>query len=103
MNTPTTHSTGSMAGKNISIYLTRDLLALVESSGRPPSQLVQDALRHYFMDANRKQASRHVVELAKSLGSQERFAEAVEEWRNGREKDRFARMKTKGFYPKKRR
>jgi len=77
------------AGKNISVYLSKELLSLVESSGRPPSQLVQEALRKYFMDANRKKAAQKVIEFAQTLGKSERFAEAVSEWRRGREQDRW--------------
>jgi hypothetical protein len=79
----------SAAGKNISVYLSKELLSLVESSGRPPSKLVQDALRKYFMDANRKKATQEVVKFAQILGKSERFAEAVSEWRRGREQDRW--------------
>ncbi len=79
----------SAAGKNISVYLSKELLSLVESSGRPPSQLVQEALRKYFIDANRKKAAQKVVKFAQVLGESERFAEAVSEWRHGREKDRW--------------
>ena len=79
----------SEAGKNISVYLSKDLLSLVESSGRPPSKLVQEALRKYFLDANRKKATQEVVKFAQTLGKSERFAEAVSEWRHGREKDRW--------------
>jgi len=79
----------SAAGKNISVYLSKELLSLVESSGRPPSQLVQEALRKYFIDANRKKAAQNVVKFAQTLGKSERFAETVSEWRHGREKDRW--------------
>jgi hypothetical protein len=43
----------SAADKNISVYLSKALLSLIESSGRPTSQLVQEALRKYFIDTNR--------------------------------------------------
>jgi len=79
----------SAAGKNISVYLSKELLSLVESSGRPPSQLVQEALRKYFIDANRKKAAQKVIRFAQTLGKSERFAEAVSEWRHSREKDRW--------------
>ncbi len=79
----------SAAGKNISVYLSKELLLLVESSGRPPSQLVQEALRKYFIDANRKKAAQQVVEFARTLGESERFAEAVSDWQHGREQDRW--------------
>jgi hypothetical protein len=79
----------SAAGKNISVYLNKELLSLVESSGRPPSQLVQEALRKYFIDANRKKAAQEVVKIAQTLGKSERFAEAVSEWRQDRENDRW--------------
>ncbi|MGD8298998.1 MAG: hypothetical protein PVG67_21540 [Desulfobacterales bacterium] len=79
----------SAAGKNISVYLSKELLSLVESSGRPPSQLVQEALRKYFIDSNRKKAAQRVVEIAQTLGKSERFAEAVTEWRHDRENDRW--------------
>ncbi|MCP4630575.1 MAG: hypothetical protein GY850_44740 [bacterium] len=78
----------SAAGKNISVYLSKELLSLVESSGRAPSKLVQEALRKYFIDANRKKAAQEVVKFAQTLGKSERFAEAVAEWRQGREQDR---------------
>jgi hypothetical protein len=79
----------STAGKNISVYLSKELLSLVESSGRPPSKLVQEALRKYFIDTNRKKAAQKVVKFAQNLGKSEGFAEAVSEWRHGREKDRW--------------
>ena len=79
----------SAAGKNISVYLSKELLSLVESTGRPPSQLVQEALRKYFIDANREKAAQMVVEIARTLGKSERFAEAISEWRNDREIDRW--------------
>ena len=79
----------STAGKNISVYLSKELLSLVESSGRPPSKLVQEALRKYFIDTNRNKAAQKVVKFAQTLGKSERFAEAVSEWRHGREKDRW--------------
>ena len=79
----------SAAGKNISVYLNKELLSLVESSGRPPSQIVQEALRKYFIGANRKRAAQKVVKFAQTLGKSERFAEAVSEWRHGREQDRW--------------
>jgi hypothetical protein len=79
----------SAAGKNISVYLSKELLSLVESSGRPPSQLVQEALRKYFMDANRKKAAQEVVRIAQALGKSERFAEAASEWRHDRKNDRW--------------
>ena len=79
----------SAAGKNISVYLSKELLSLVESSGRPPSQLVQEALRKYFIDANRKKAAQKVIKFAQTLGNSERFAEAISEWQHGREQDRW--------------
>jgi hypothetical protein len=79
----------SAAGKNISVYLSKDLLSLVESSGRPPSQLVQDALRKYFIDTNRKTAAQKVIKVARTLGKSEGFAEAIAEWRHDRDKDRW--------------
>ena len=79
----------SAAGKNISVYLSKELLSLVESTGRPPSQLVQEALRKYFIDANREKAAQMVVKIARTLGKSERFAEAISEWRNDREIDRW--------------
>ena len=79
----------SAAGKNISVYLSKELLSLVESTGRPPSQLVQEALRKYFIDANREKAAQMVVKIAQTLGKSERFAEAISKWRNDREIDRW--------------
>jgi hypothetical protein len=79
----------SAAGKNISVYLSKELLSLVESTGRPPSQLVQEALRKYFIDANREKAAQMVVKIARTLGKSERFAEAISKWRNDREIDRW--------------
>jgi hypothetical protein len=79
----------SAAGKNISIYLNKELLSLVESTGRPPSQLIQEALRNYFIDANRKKAAQKVVKIAQGLGKSERFAEAISEWEHDREIDRW--------------
>ncbi len=79
----------SVAGKNISVYLSKELLSMVESSGRPPSQLVQEALRKYFIGANRKKAAQKVVKFAQTLGKSEQFAETIAEWRHGREKDRW--------------
>ncbi len=79
----------SVAGKNISVYLNKELLSLVESSGRPPSQLVQEALRKYFINANRKKAAQKVVKIARGLGKSERFAEAISEWGHDREIDRW--------------
>ena len=79
----------SAAGKNISVYLSKELLFLVESSGRPPSQLIQEALRKYFIDANRKKAAQKVVKIAQTLGKADRFAEAISEWRHDRENDRW--------------
>ncbi len=79
----------SPAGKNISIYLNKELLSLVESTGRPPSQLIQEALRNYFIDANRKKAAQKVVKIAQDLGKSERFAEAISEWGYDREIDRW--------------
>jgi hypothetical protein len=77
------------AGKNISVYLNKELLSLVESSGRPPSQLIQEALRKYFIDANRKMAAQKVVKIAQTLGKSDRFAEAISDWRHDRENDRW--------------
>jgi len=79
----------SSAGKNISVYLSKELLSLIESSGRPPSQIVQEALRKYFISANRKKAAQNVVKIARTLGKSERFDEAISEWRFDREKDRW--------------
>jgi hypothetical protein len=79
----------SVAGKNISVYLSKELLSLIESSGRPPSQIVQEALRKYFIDANRKKAAQNVVKIARTLGKSERFDDAIFEWRFDREKDRW--------------
>ncbi len=70
----------SAAGKNISVYLSKELLSLVESTGRPPSQLIQEALRNYFIDANRKKAAQRVVKVAQGLGKSKRFAEAISDW-----------------------
>ena len=78
----------SAAGKNISVYLSKDLLTLVEASGRPPSQLVQEALRKYLIDANRKKAAQEVIKIAQTLGKSEGFAEAITKWRQDRDKDR---------------
>jgi hypothetical protein len=83
------HNNKSAAGKNISVYLNKELLSLVESAGRPPSQLIQEALRQYFTDANRKMAAQMVVKIARTLGKSDRFAEAISEWRHDREKDRW--------------
>lgn len=77
------------AGKNISVYLNKDLLSLVESSGRPPSQLIQEALRKYFIDSNRKKAAQKVVEIAQILGKSDQFAETISEWRHDRDNDRW--------------
>jgi len=77
------------AGKNISVYLNKELLSLVESTGRPPSQLIQEALRQYFIDANRKKAAHKVVTIAQSLGKSDRLAEAISQWRRERENDRW--------------
>ena len=79
----------SRTGKNISVYLSKELLSLVESSGRPPSQLVQEALRKYFIDANRKKAAHNVVKIARALGKSDRFAKAISEWRHDREQNRW--------------
>ena len=79
----------SAAGKNISVYLNKELLSLVESTGRPPSQLIQEALRKYFIDANRKKAAQEVVKITRTLGKSDRFAEAISEWRHDRENDRW--------------
>ena len=79
----------SAAGKNISVYLNKELLSLVESSGRPPSQIVQEALRKYFIDADRKKAAQNVVKITRLLGSSEGFDDAISEWRLEREKDRW--------------
>ncbi len=79
----------SAAGKNISVYLNKELLSLVESSGRPPSQIVQEALRKYFISTNRKKAAQNVVKIAQTLGKSEGFDEAISEWRYDREKDRW--------------
>ena len=79
----------SAAGKNISVYLNKELLSLVESSGRSPSQIVQEALRKYFISSNRKKAAQKVVKIAQTLGKSERFDEAISEWRYDREKDRW--------------
>jgi hypothetical protein len=89
MATVGSHNDKSAVGKNISVYLSKELLSLVESSGRPPSKLVQEALRKYFIDANRKKAALEVVKFAQTLGKSDRFAEAVAEWRHGREQDRW--------------
>jgi metal-responsive CopG/Arc/MetJ family transcriptional regulator len=78
------------AGKNISVYLNKELLSLVESTGRPPSQLIQDALRQYFIDADRKKAVQKVVKIAQSLGKSDRLAEAISEWQHERENDRWS-------------
>jgi len=79
----------SAAGKNISVYLNKELLSMVESSGRPPSQIVQEALRKYFINKNRKKAAQNVVKIAQTLGKSERFDEVISEWRHDREKDRW--------------
>ena len=76
-------------GKNISVYLNKDLLALVESTGRPPSQLIQEALRKYFIVANRKKAAQKIVSIAQSLGKSDLLAEAISEWQRERENDRW--------------
>jgi hypothetical protein len=77
-------------GKNISVYLNKELLSLVESTGRPPSKLIQEALRQYFMGADRKKAVEEVVAIAQSLGKSDRLAEAISEWRHERENDRWS-------------
>ena len=79
----------SDAGKNISVYLNKELLSLVESSGRPPSQIVQEALRKYFINTNRKKAAQNVVNIARGLGKTQGFDDAISEWRYDREKDRW--------------
>jgi N-formylglutamate amidohydrolase len=89
MATVGSHNDKSAVGKNISVYLSKELLSLVESSGRPPSKLVQEALRKYFIDANRKKAAQKVVKIAQGLGKSERFAEAISEWGHDREIDRW--------------
>lgn len=77
------------AGKNISVYLSKELLSLIESSGRSPSQLIQEALRKYFIDANRQTAAQKVVKISRTLGKADRFAETISEWQHDREKDRW--------------
>ena len=89
MATVGSHNDKSAVGKNISVYLSKELLSLVESSGRPPSQIVQEALRKYFINANRKKAAQKVVKIAQTLGKSERFDEVISEWRYDREKDRW--------------
>jgi len=77
------------AGKNISVYLNKELISLDESTGRPPSQLIQEALRQSFIGANRKKAAQKVVTIAQSLGKSDRLAEAISQWRRERENDRW--------------
>jgi metal-responsive CopG/Arc/MetJ family transcriptional regulator len=89
MATVRSQKKNSAAGKNISVYLSKELLSLIESSGRSPSQLIQEALRQYFVDANRKSAVQKVVKIARTLGKADRFAETISEWQHDREKDRW--------------
>jgi hypothetical protein len=76
-------------GKNISVYLNDDLLHMVEAAGQPASQIVQAALKKYFLSDNRISAFKKVVDAAQTLGRANKFEEAVAEWGRDRESDRW--------------
>ena len=76
-------------GKNISVYLNDELLNMVESSGKPASQVVQAALKKYFHPTNRKAAHQEVLKVASSIGRSDNFKEAIMEFELDREKDRW--------------
>lgn len=76
-------------GKNISVYLNDDLLRMVESSGQPSSQVVQAALKKYFLSENRQQAFEVVAQLANQLGGAPQFKAAIDDLRQDRKTDRW--------------
>ncbi len=76
-------------GKNISVYLNDEMLKMVETSGLPVSQIVQTALKEYFLPQNRSAASVKVLECAQALGKSDGFNEAIAEWLRNREVDRW--------------
>lgn len=76
-------------GKNISVYLNNDLLRMVESSDLPSSQIVQAALKKYFLSENRRQAFKMVAESAEELGHSRQFEAAIDELRQERQADRW--------------
>lgn len=76
-------------GKNISVYLNNDLLRMVKSSDLPSSQVVQAALKKYFLSENRQQAFKVVAESAERLGNSPRFETAIDELSQDRQADRW--------------
>ena len=71
-------------GKNISVYLSDDLLNMVDASGEPASKIVQQALKKYFESGNRE-----VVKSSRVIGKSDRLKEAIAEWNKDRELDRW--------------
>ena len=76
-------------GKNISVYLSDDLLNMVDASGEPASKIVQQALKKYFESGNREVASQQVVKSSRVIGKSDRLKEAIAEWNKDRELDRW--------------
>ncbi len=76
-------------GRNISVYLDDNLLHMVLSSGKRPSEIVQDALKKYFMPDNRRQAFEQFAKAARDLGCTQDFNEVIKDWESDRETDRW--------------
>jgi hypothetical protein len=76
-------------GKNISVYLDDNLLKMVESSGMPPSKIIQLSLKNFFLTDNRQQAFDLVASTAKELGKKQNFSKIVKEWKADRSVDRW--------------
>jgi len=76
-------------GKNISVYLDDNLLHMIESSGQPPSRIIQTALKKFFLPDNRKQAFDQFAKAARELGKADNFKAVVKDWEREREVDRW--------------
>ncbi len=76
-------------GKNISIYLDDKLLNMVASSGKKPSEIIQDALKRYFMTDQRKQAFEQFAKASQDLGQSQDLKKVIEDWKTDRENDRW--------------
>ncbi len=76
-------------GKNISVYLDDNLLNMVASSGKKPSEIIQDALKRYFLPDQRKQAFEQFAKAAQDLGRSQDFKQVIQDWDTERENDRW--------------
>ena len=76
-------------GKNITIYFDDELLKFLESQKEPSGAVVKKAIRQLMKKNRPKRYYDEVLKAAVQIGKNEKFEQAVKEWEQEREHDRW--------------